>query len=327
LDRNTCIIITSDHGGIGTGHGGESMIEIEVPWIISGPGINKNTLIESPNDLANTSPSILRFLGIKTPPEWIGKPVNEVFTSKQPTTKSAIYVQKPWCSIPDGAYPGPQLLELVSTSEDGKIFYTLDGSTPGLSSKRYTTPFTINSNCVLKAITFLGNNGSQVITRSYTFIQGVKNAVLTTQPNQKYPGLGVSGLFDGLIGSSNHTNKQWMGFEGNDFEVTADLGEIRKITTMGIDVLQLPQSWVFLPEKVEFFTSVDGKEFKQLNNTIYPSETDDIRLDGPVMLARNFDNLQTRYIRIKATNIGTCPVTHPGEGQKAWLFVSEIEIE
>jgi hexosaminidase len=45
------------------------------------------------------------------------------------------------------------------------------------------------------------------------------------------------------------------------------------------------------------------------------------------MLARSFDNLRTRYIRIKATNIGTCPPTHPGEGQKAWLFVSEVEIE
>jgi hexosaminidase len=121
-------------------------------------------------------------------------------------------------------------------------------------------------------------------------------------------------------------NKQWMGYEGNDFEVTVDLGEVKSITMLGIDVLQLPVSWIFLPEKVEFYSSVDGKTFTLLN-TYYPAETDDIRLDGPVMLARNFDNLRTQFIRIKATNIGVCPPTHPGEGQKAWLFVSEIEIE
>lgn len=30
--QNTTLIITSDHGGIGFGHGGESMTELEVPW-------------------------------------------------------------------------------------------------------------------------------------------------------------------------------------------------------------------------------------------------------------------------------------------------------
>jgi hexosaminidase len=85
-------------------------------------------------------------------------------------------------------------------------------------------------------------------------------------------------------------------------------------------------SWIFLPEKVEFYSSADGINYT-LMSTYYPAETDDIRLDGPVMLARNFDNLRTQYIRIKATNIGTCPPNHPGAGKKAWLFVSEVEIE
>ena len=117
-----------------------------------------------------------------------------------------------------------------------------------------------------------------------------------------------------------------MGFEGDDFEITADLGEIKAVKTMGIDVLQLPATWIFLPLSVEFYTSDDGKTFNLLN-TYYPAETDDIRLDGPVMITRDFENLNTRYIRIKATNLGTCPPTHPGFGQKAWLFVSEVEID
>lgn len=326
-DKNTSILITSDHGGLGSGHGGESMIELEVPWILSGPGIKKKFLLEIPNDLANTAPTIARILGLRIPAEWVGNTVNEVFISKTASGKTSTYVQKPACSLPEGSYPGPQQIELSTTAEGAAIYYTLDGSTPGLTSKKYSSPFTINKNCVLKAVAYSANSGSQIIIRSYTFVQGVKTASLTTEPDQKYPGMGVSGLFDGLIGSSNYTNKQWMGYEGNDFEVSVDLGEIKKITTLGVDVLQLPQSWIFLPEKVEFFSSVDGKSFKQLDNTIYPAETDDIRLDGPVMLARNFSDLNTRYIKIKATNIGTCPATHPGEGQKAWLFISEVEIE
>lgn len=324
--QNTTLIITSDHGGVGYGHGGESMIELEVPWIIAGPGIKKNMLLETNNDNTNTSPTIARILGLKTPAEWIGRPVSEAFVSKTAAVKVPQYVPKPWCSLPDGAYPGPQQVELKCTDQTATIYYTLDGTTPSATSKKYTSTFTISENCTLKAVSISTSGNSQSIARVYTFVQGIKTAELTTQPSSKYPGSGVSSLFDGLIGSSNYMNKQWMGFEGNDFEVTADLGELKPIKALGIDVLQLPGSWIFLPEKVEFFASTDGIKYTLLN-TFYPSETDDIRLDGPVMLARNFDNLTARFVRIKATNIGICPPTHPGEGQKAWLFVSEIEIE
>ena len=326
LYQNTTLIITSDHGGIGYGHGGESMIELEVPWLITGPGIKKNTLLELPVDNANTAPTIAKILGLKMPAEWIGKPVAEAFVSKTPQSKSNIYVPKPWCSLAEGSFPGPQQIELTCTSQNADIYYTIDGTTPGITSKKYASPFTISSNCTLKAVAISGGFQSQGINRMYTFVQGIKTASLTTQPSPKYPGTSVSGLFDGLIGSSNYTNKQWMGFEGDNFEVTVDLGEVKEVKTLGIDVLQLPVTWIFLPSAIEFYSSDDGITFHLLN-TYYPSETDDIRLDGPVMLARNFDKLKTRYIRIKAINLGTCPPTHPGEGKKAWLFVSEVEIE
>jgi len=104
LAESTTILITSDHGGIGPGHGGESMLEIEVPWIISGPGVSKNMLLESPNDLANTAPTIAKVLGLKAPAEWIGKPVNEAFGVKTSSPKNSIYIPKPWCSREDGAF-------------------------------------------------------------------------------------------------------------------------------------------------------------------------------------------------------------------------------
>lgn len=117
-----------------------------------------------------------------------------------------------------------------------------------------------------------------------------------------------------------------MGFEGENFEVTVDLGEVKSVGAMGLDVLQLPESSILLPSSVEFYVSDDGINFKLLS-TYYPSETDEIRPDGPIMLSKSFDNLRTQYIRIKATNIGACPPTLPCVGQKAWLFVSEVEIE
>jgi hypothetical protein len=323
--QNTTLIITSDHGG-GFVNGNESTNEIEVPWIISGPGIKKNMLLEIPNDLANTAPTIARILGIKTPVEWIGMPVNEVFVSKKTAQKTNQYIPKPWCSLADDAFPGPQQIELSTTDQKAEIYYTLDGSTPGKSSRKYTSPFKISNNCTMKAIAVSGANSSQIITRIYTFVQGIKSANLTFQPSKKYPGSGISGLFDGLIGSSNPNNKQWMGFEGGDFEVTFDMGEVKQVNAMGLDVLLFPANSILVPQAVKFYVSNDGITYNLLS-TYYPAETDEIRLDGPVMLSKAFDNLRTQYIRINATNIGTCPPTLPCEGQKAWIFVSEVEIE
>ncbi|MDO9257143.1 MAG: alkaline phosphatase family protein [Bacteroidales bacterium] len=326
MGKNTTIIITSDHGSVGLGHGSESTVEIEVPWIISGPGIKKNIILESPNDQANTAPTIAKILGLKTPPEWIGKPVNDVFVSKTAGEKPKQYIPKPFCSLADGAFPGPQQIELTTTGNNCKIYYTLDGTSPGITSRKYTSPFTISDNCTLKAVCISGNMLSQPITRMYTFVQGIKSADLTSRPSPRYPGAGVSGLFDGLIGSSHQTNKQWMGFESADFEVTVDLGEVKPVNAMGIDVLQFPANSILIPAAIEFYVSNDGIIYSLLD-TYYPAETDETRLDGPVMLSKAFDNLRTQYIRIKAINTGTCPPALPCEGQKAWILVSEVEIE
>jgi len=326
IAQNTTIIITSDHGGNGLKNGGESMSEIEVPWIISGPGIKKNVLLETSNDQANTAPTIASVLGIKTPDEWIGKPVYDVFVSKASSKKTNIYIPKPFCSLADGAFQGPQLVELSTTVKESEIYYTLDGTNPGVSSLKYTAPFTIRSNCTLKAICISGKYSSQTIIRMYTFIQGIKSAKLTSQPNPKYPGSSVSGLFDGLIGSSNPSNKQWMGFEGTDFEVTVDLGEVKQVNAMGIDVLKFPENSILIPGAVEFYFSKDGITYNHLS-TYYPAESGEIRPDGPAILLKAFKNLSTQFIRVKATNIGICPPGLSCEGQKAWIFVSEVEIE
>jgi hypothetical protein len=326
MASNTTFIITSDHGGNGLKNGGESMAEIEVPWIISGPGIRKNVLLETPNNLTNTAPTIARILGIKTPVEWIGTPANETFLSKTLSKKTNIYIPKPICSLAEGSFPGPQMIELSTTGKGSEIYYTLDGTNPGVSSRKYTEPFAIRSNCTLKAVSISGAYTSETITRMYTFVQGNKSAVLTSPPGSEYPGRGVSGLFDGLIGSSNPTNKQWMGFEGTNFEVIVDLGEVKQVNTMGLDVLKFPENSILVPDTVEFYVSIDGISYTLLSS-YYPAETGEIRPDGPVILLKAFENLRTQFIRIKATNIGICPPGMSCAGQKAWIFVSEVEIE
>jgi predicted AlkP superfamily pyrophosphatase or phosphodiesterase len=44
----TIVLLTADHGGKKTRHGGNSMAELEIPWIIAGPGIKQGFAIKAP---------------------------------------------------------------------------------------------------------------------------------------------------------------------------------------------------------------------------------------------------------------------------------------
>ena len=72
--ERTVILITADHGGKGHGHGGDSPEEVNVPWILTGPGV-VNGELQVPVHTYDTAATIAYLLGIKAPDCWMGKPV------------------------------------------------------------------------------------------------------------------------------------------------------------------------------------------------------------------------------------------------------------
>lgn len=79
LLKEYTIILTADHGGVGKGHGGKSLVEMEIPWIISGKGIKKNHALSTPIITYDTGATIAKILGLKVPSAWRGKVVSEAF--------------------------------------------------------------------------------------------------------------------------------------------------------------------------------------------------------------------------------------------------------
>jgi len=325
---NTAFIITSDHGGRGFGHGGESMIEITVPWIIFGPGIRKNVVLQDPNNLENTAPTIADILGMKLPVEWTGKPVNEAYLKAKEFAKRQFtsYVPKPQCTVKDGIYLSPQPAMLFSKMNDADIRYTLDGTIPDLKSRKYSEQILLATPIRLTAVAYKGNVRSEPVVVNVNIIKGINNVELLSEPSAKYPGKGAISLVDGNKGTAEYTDDAWLGYEGTDFEAVVDFGKKRDLTQLGLEVLQQPADWIFLPSLVEFYTSDNGTEWQPVCE-IDPANIDDIRQDGPVLLSRKISFTTARYLRVKVKNTGICPEGHPGAGQKAWLFVSEIIAE
>lgn len=76
---NSVIILSSDHGGINKGHGGKTMVEMQIPWIFMGKGIKKNNEVKESVMTYDTAATIAYIFGLKTPQSWIGRAVKSIF--------------------------------------------------------------------------------------------------------------------------------------------------------------------------------------------------------------------------------------------------------
>gem|GEM_PF-420582 len=78
-DRSTrtLLIITADHGGHRRQHGSYHIDDMTIPWILVGPSVRANVLIERPVRVYDTAAMALFALGLPVPEEWDGEPILE----------------------------------------------------------------------------------------------------------------------------------------------------------------------------------------------------------------------------------------------------------
>jgi predicted AlkP superfamily pyrophosphatase or phosphodiesterase len=74
----TLVLVTADHGGHETTHGGALPEDMTIPWIASGPGVLPLTL-PPPVHIMDTAATAAFALGLPIPAEWDGVPVFEAF--------------------------------------------------------------------------------------------------------------------------------------------------------------------------------------------------------------------------------------------------------
>jgi arylsulfatase A-like enzyme len=75
---STYVLVTSDHGGKGRGHGKNSLAEIQIPWILAGPEVAQGQLASAVYTY-DSAATIAWILGIHPPDCWIGRPVVTAF--------------------------------------------------------------------------------------------------------------------------------------------------------------------------------------------------------------------------------------------------------
>ncbi len=167
---------------------------------------------------------------------------------------------------------------------------------------------------------------SRLLEKGLEMHLGYEKPVRLTWPySEKYTGGSDNALTDGLQGTSDF-HHVWQGFEENDLEAVIDLGKTETIELIEINFLQDIRQWIFMPEHISFFGSLDGTTFTELG-----SIENRVALQDAEVQIKKYDLLtepvEVRYVKVHAGNIGTCPDWHMGSGGKAWIFCDEIIIK
>jgi hypothetical protein len=161
LLSKTLILVTSDHGGIGYGHGGETLAEIEIPFILSGALVKKGHEIKHAVNTYDNAATVAFALGLKQPYAWVGRPVKSAFTGYEVPQEAVnmsfmgppvIHPQNKGYDVPGGLFiDATAQVEITSDIDNAEIYYTTDGSKPNQTSARYSEPFAINTTTIVKA--------------------------------------------------------------------------------------------------------------------------------------------------------------------------------
>ncbi len=152
-----------------------------------------------------------------------------------------------------------------------------------------------------------------------------KKVVFVSPDSLRLPQGAAHMLTDGVRGSHDYSYN-WLSFPGQNLEIVIDLEEVKKVQRIESAYYQYAFWLRILPEKVEYFVSMDGQQFDlagTIENTLpidqYGGQQRDFILE--------FEPRNARYVKVKAHTIGNTPGWHPGAGRPANMLVDEIVVE
>ena len=231
----------------------------------------------------------------------------------------------PYVSKGERAFKNNTTIELDHSNDQAVIYYTLDGTTPGLKSPQYTTPIELSSTTTIQFFSRANNHSSKVLNATFSKIPVNRSIEVNTTYATQYTAGGDNALIDFLKGSADFRVGAWQGYHSVDLDVVIDLGSSKSIKQIALNCLQDENSWIFMPLEVEYFISEDGQKFKSAG--VVKNEIDE-KTSGSIIDAFELNaNLTTRYIKVVAKNRKLCPDWHKGAGGKSWIFADEVIID
>lgn len=227
-------------------------------------------------------------------------------------------------------------LELKFAQRGTKIYYTANYKMPsgkikdptekGFLYKKpiiFKTPFT-----TVKAKVFSKEfKPSETIELSFAKEGKQIKKIITSSPNNKYPGSGDSTLFDNKGGIENLNSKSWMGFDTDSITLIVELSKKEAVSSVLISLLQKEDSWIFLPELIwiSYFEESKNLFLPFGKEVIFNKEKSPSKINFRFIFP-NLKNIKSQKLMIHIMPVKKIPDWHPDKGQHAWCFIDEIKV-
>lgn len=213
----------------------------------------------------------------------------------------------------------------LSTMGDAPIYYSLDGSIPSQKSVLYDgTPVVIDKTTVVRAIAVRDDVVCipQEILFDYnkaTNKKIISNSLKKNELNR------MKQLVDGILGSSNYRDGNWVLFDRDNLNVTIDLGEIEEVSSVNFRTNIRLDNRVFGPSKLVVSVSKDDKDYKKVLEKNYPEIQMDTEI-GIRDLKASFKPVKSRFVRITISKLANVPDWHRSKGLRTLMYIDEIRI-
>ncbi|MDQ1095183.1 putative alpha-1,2-mannosidase [Chryseobacterium sp. SORGH_AS909] len=212
--------------------------------------------------------------------------------------------------------------------EDKLYYMTLDEGDANVRKtfKAYKEPFTINTTTMVSAYAERNGEKSSITTANFNRRPNHWDITVNATMNPQYTAGGKLALIDGIHGDINWRKGEWQGYQGQNFEAIIDFKSPQDMTRLSSTYLQDSRAWILMPKKVEYYASMNGKDYillSTVNNTVDPKdETVQVKEFSADILPT-----QARYLKVKAYYYGKLPEWHQGAGGEAYIFLDEISVK
>lgn len=214
----------------------------------------------------------------------------------------------------------------LGTMADDPIYYTLDGQDPTEKSAKYTGPFTINKDAILKTMAVHPSRTSKISIDTIRFNKATLKPVKLLQPNQEnFTPDGPVVLVDGRLGNHSFDTGAWVAVAGNDLEAVIDMQGETTLSLATIHVYVRKDAWLFDAKKFSVAVSSDGKNYKEVASQDYPAMQPS---DGDTIAEHklSFDPCKAAFVKIKVVSEKRMPEWHLNAGLTPFLLVDEINL-
>ncbi len=237
--------------------------------------------------------------------------VNYAKSAYQVTTETSVNTENGVISI-----------ALKSEFPQADIRFSLDGSDITSASKKYSAPVDIDRTTNIKAQVFKdGEPVGAIFEKTIKYHKAVgKPVTYINKYHDSYKGAEDLGMVNVVRGSKNFHDGQWQGWLDNDMELVIDLESPMQLEKISVGALENQGSGIYFPIQVEVFLSDDGKTFRSAGSVKreYAANNGSELKDFVIIIGKQ----TARYIKVKATNLGTAPT-----GGGSWMFIDEVVVE